>query len=65
MDYSQCVRLVQQTISYDGGAARVADILSQTATAGLLSNEGAICPPRYTEAGLRGGTTTNGTEMNN
>lgn len=47
VDYSQCIRLVQQRMVLNGRNTTVAAVLADPALAGLLSNEGAISNPRY------------------
>jgi hypothetical protein len=47
VDYSQCVRLVQQKMLLNGRLKTVADILADEATCSALSDEGAIFSPRY------------------
>ena len=47
VDYSQCVRLVQQNMLVNGVTKTVAGILADPALAGLLSDEGAVPNPRY------------------
>jgi hypothetical protein len=47
VDYSQCIRLVQQKMTADGLIKTVAEVLADPALAGLLSNEGPIPNPRY------------------
>jgi hypothetical protein len=47
VDYSQCTRLVQQKLEVNGATASLAQVLADTAVAGLLSDEGPISNPRY------------------
>jgi len=47
VDYSQCIRLVQQKMMVNGATTTVAEVLADPALAGLLSNEGPIPNPRY------------------
>ena len=47
VDYSQCIRLVQQQMTVNGEATTVAKVLADPALAGLLSDEGVISNPRY------------------
>ncbi len=47
VDYSQCIRLVQQKMIVNGLPKTVAQVLADPALAGLLSNEGPIPDPRY------------------
>jgi hypothetical protein len=47
VDYSQCIRLVQQNMAVNGLTKTVAEVLADPALAGLLSNEGPIPNPRY------------------
>lgn len=54
VDYSQCIRLVQQKMLVNGEASTVARVLSDPALAGLLSDEGVIPNPRYSTSALPG-----------
>ena len=47
VDYSQCIRLVQQQMLVNGATQTVAEVLTAPALAGLLSDEGVISSPRY------------------
>ena len=47
VDYSQCIRLVQQKLSVNGREKTIAEVLADPALAGLLSDEGPIPKPRY------------------
>jgi hypothetical protein len=47
VDYSQCIRLVQQQMLVDGATKSVAEVLGDPALAGLLSDEGPVASPRY------------------
>src|SRR5208282_2618651 len=47
VDYSQCLRLVQQNLIVNGKEATVAEVLATPALAGLLSDEGIVSVPRY------------------
>jgi hypothetical protein len=47
VDYSQCARLVQQTMVVNGESSTVAATLSNASLCGLLSDEGVIGSPRY------------------
>ncbi len=47
VDYSQCLRLVQQGMIVNGATGTVAGVLADPALAGLLSDEGPIPNPRY------------------
>lgn len=47
VDYSQCIRLVQQAMTVNGQPTTVADVLADPNLAGLLSDEGVIPNPRY------------------
>lgn len=47
VDYSQCIRLVQQKMTVNGAIKTVAEVLADPALAGLLSDEGPVPDPRY------------------
>ena len=47
VDYSQCIRLVQQRVLVNGATQTVAEVLANPALAGLLSDEGIVPNPRY------------------
>ncbi len=47
VDYSQCIRLVQNELKLNGRDSSVAAVLEDPATAPLLSDEGVIHDPRY------------------
>ena len=47
VDYSQCIRLVQQQMLVNGATQTVAEVLANPALAGLLSDEGVVLNPRY------------------
>jgi len=47
VDYSQCIRLVSQTMLVNGEKKSVADVLADPRLCGLLSDEGVITNPRY------------------
>ncbi|HOX56691.1 MAG TPA: hypothetical protein PLC99_07350 [Verrucomicrobiota bacterium] len=47
VDYSQCIRFVQQGMMVNGATKTVAEVLADSALAGLLSDEGPIPSPRY------------------
>ncbi|MCX6890692.1 MAG: hypothetical protein WCL11_05325 [Verrucomicrobiota bacterium] len=47
VDYSQCIRLVQQEIVVNGDPGTVAATLASPELAGLLSSEGLVGNPRY------------------
>jgi hypothetical protein len=47
VDYSQCIRLVQQKMIANGAETTVARVLEDPALSGLLSDEGVIENPRY------------------
>ena len=47
VDYSQCIRLVQQAMTVNGQPTTVAQVLADPNLAGLLSDEGVIANPRY------------------
>jgi hypothetical protein len=47
VDYSQCIRLVQQRMIVNGQTKTVTDVLADPALAGFLSDEGPISNPRY------------------
>ena len=47
VDYSQCTRLVQQSLLVNGERSTVAEVLADPALCGLLSDEGVLANPRY------------------
>jgi len=47
VDYSQCIRLVQQNMLVNGAPRTVAEVLADPELAGLLSDEGPVPDPRY------------------
>ena len=47
VDYSQCVRLVQQKMTVNGEAKSFAEVIADPELSGLISNEGTISEPRY------------------
>ena len=47
VDYSQCVRLVSQTIIVNGEKKSIAEVLADPKLCGLISDEGIITNPRY------------------
>jgi hypothetical protein len=47
VDYSQCIRLVQQQMVVNSATQTVAEVLANPALASLLSDEGVIPNPRY------------------
>jgi hypothetical protein len=47
VDYSQCIRLIQQKMVVNGVTKTIAEVLADPALAGLLSDEGAFPNPRY------------------
>ena len=47
VDYSQCLRLVSQTMLVNGEKKSVAEILADPKLCGLISDEGVIANPRY------------------
>src|SRR5262249_24745926 len=47
IDYSQCVRLVQNKMTVNGTNATLATVLADPELCGLLSDEGIISEPRY------------------
>jgi len=65
VDYSQCVRLVQQKMVANETARTVAEVLADPALAGLLSDEGPLVAVRYpTNAPLALQTLTNQASVN-
>jgi hypothetical protein len=50
VDYSQCIRLVAQTMLLNDRTQSVSEVLSDPNLAGVLSSEGAIAPARYVNA---------------
>jgi hypothetical protein len=49
VDYSQCIRLVQQNMILNGATTTVAQVLADPTLCGLLSDQGVIAHPRYAE----------------
>jgi hypothetical protein len=47
VDYSQCIRLVQQSMIVNGATTTVAQVLADPKLCGLLSDQGVIEHPRY------------------
>ena len=47
VDYSQCVRLVQESMTVNGQPTTVSAVLANSSLVGLLSDEGVITNPRY------------------
>jgi hypothetical protein len=47
VDYSQCIRLVQQSMILNGATTTVARVLADPKLCGLLSDQGVIAHPRY------------------
>jgi hypothetical protein len=47
VDYSQCIRLVQQEMVLNGATQTIAQVLADPTLAGLLSDEGVVANPRY------------------
>jgi hypothetical protein len=47
VDYSQCIRLVQQDLTVNGQTRTIAQVLADPVLAGLLSDEGPVLNPRY------------------
>jgi len=47
VDYSQCIRLVQQQMVVNGATQTVVEVLANPAFAALLSDEGVVPNPRY------------------
>jgi hypothetical protein len=47
VDYSQCVRLVQQTMILNGTTTTVAQVLANPKLCSLLSDQGVVLQPRY------------------
>jgi hypothetical protein len=47
VDYSQCIRLVQQVLLVNGERRTIAELLADPRMAGLLSDEGVIASARY------------------
>jgi hypothetical protein len=47
VDYSQCIRLVQEQMVVNGAATTVDEVLADPALSGLLSDEGPLLNPRY------------------
>jgi hypothetical protein len=53
VDYSQCVRLVEQKMIVNGTTTTVARVLADPILCGLLSDEGVIAQPRYATGGVQ------------
>lgn len=49
VDYSHGVRLVLNQVELDGEAVAITDLLADSKRCGLVSDEGAMSPPRYPE----------------
>jgi hypothetical protein len=47
VDYSQCIRLAQQSMFLNGATTSVAQVLADPKLCGLLSDQGVIAQPRY------------------
>jgi hypothetical protein len=47
VDYSQCIRLVQQSMILNGATTTVAQVLADPKLCGVLSDQGVIAHPRY------------------
>jgi hypothetical protein len=47
VDYSQCTRLVQNTMTVNGTNTTIAHVLAEPELCGLLSDEGPLSNPRY------------------
>jgi hypothetical protein len=47
VDYSQCIRLVLQTMVVNGRNRRLSEVLADPELSGLLSDEGTLSEPRY------------------
>lgn len=47
VDYSQCIRLISQTMLVNGTTQSVADVLRDPKLCGLISDEGAVTNARY------------------
>jgi len=47
VDYSQCIRLVQQRMTVNGSSTTVGEVLANPDLAGLLSDEGPVTDARY------------------
>ncbi len=47
VDYSQCIRLVQNKITVDGKSKTIAEVLADPGLADLLSDEGTVSESRY------------------
>jgi hypothetical protein len=47
VDYSQCIRLIQQKMIVDGATKTVAEVLADPTLADLLSDEGTVVEARY------------------
>ena len=54
VDYSQCIRLVQQHCLVNGQPKTVAEVLADPALCGLLSDEGVVANSRYPTNALAG-----------
>jgi hypothetical protein len=64
VDYSQCVRLVQQAMTVNGQPTTVAAVLADPNLTGLLSDEGVIPNPRYPTNPLPAAFAINGIATN-
>ena len=53
VDYSQCIRLVQQKMLVNGHTKTIAEVLADPALCGLLSDEGVIPDARYPTNAVR------------
>jgi hypothetical protein len=47
VDYSQCIRLVHQSVSVNGEPRNIAEVLADPELSGLFSDEGTFSEPRY------------------
>jgi hypothetical protein len=61
VDYSQCIRLVQQTMVVNGQSNTVAEVLADPVLAGLLSDEGIVRDSAYRQRTEDRGQSSNGT----
>lgn len=55
VDYSQCIRLISQTVLVDGTSKTVSEVLGDPLLCGFLSDEGIIRKARYGSAAEAGG----------
>jgi hypothetical protein len=60
VDYSQCIRLVQQNLLVNGRTQTVAQVLADPALASLLSDEGPLTLARYPTNALQSQTSITG-----